>query len=86
MLKQLQFVQDKVAFFGLPALEIDVDVAGLMVIRGITIHLSSLTIVAHGIELGIKLTDDMEIAFQVVSPVSRASSDDYVVFSLVCFR
>jgi hypothetical protein len=65
LLKQLQFVQDKVAFFGLPALEIDVDVAGLMVIRGITIHLSSLTIVAHGVELGIKLTDDMEIAFQV---------------------
>lgn len=65
LIKQLHFVHDKVAFFGLPALEIDVDVAGLMVIRGLTIHLSSLTIVAHGIELGLKLTDDMEIAIQI---------------------
>ena len=64
LIKRLQFVHDKVAFFGLPALEIDVDVAGLMVIRGVTIHLSSLTIVAHGIELGLKLSDDMEIAIQ----------------------
>jgi hypothetical protein len=64
LIKQFQFVHDKVAFFGLPALEIDVDVAGLMVIRGVTIHLSSLTIVAHGIELGLKLSDDMEIAIQ----------------------
>lgn len=62
LLKQLQFVQDKVAFFNLPALEIDVDVAGLMVIRGVTFHLSSLTLVAHGIELGLKMSDDMEIA------------------------
>ena len=65
LIKQLQFVHDKVAFFDLPALEIDVDVAGLMVIRGLTVHLSSLRVVAHGIELGIKVTDDMEIAFSI---------------------
>lgn len=33
-----------------------------MVVRGVTISLSSLTLVAHGIELGVKLTDDMELA------------------------
>ena len=51
-LRQLQFTRDKIALFNLPALEIDTDVDGLFVIRGITISLSSLTIVAHGIELG----------------------------------
>jgi hypothetical protein len=46
------FIRDKIALFNLPALEIDTDVDGLMVIRGITISLSSLTLVAHGIEVG----------------------------------
>ena len=64
LLRQLQFVNDKIAFFNIPALEIDADVDGLMVIRGVTISFSALTIVAHGIELGIKLSDDMEIAIQ----------------------
>jgi hypothetical protein len=64
LIRRFLFVHDKVACFGLPVLEIDVDVAGLMVIRGVTIHLSSLVIVAHGIELDIKLSDDMEIAIQ----------------------
>lgn len=52
MLRHLHFTKDKIALFNLPALEIDTDVDGLMVIRGLTISLSSLTIVAHGIELG----------------------------------
>jgi len=64
VLRQLHFTADKIAMFDIPALEIDVDVAGLMVIRGITISLSSLTLVAHGIEVGIKLSDDMELALQ----------------------
>lgn len=64
-IKQLQFVNDKIAFFDIPALEIDTDVDGLFVMRGITIELSSLTIIVHGIEVGIKLSDDMEIALQV---------------------
>ena len=64
LLQQLHFTADKIALFEIPALEIDVDVAGLMVVRGITISLSSLTIVAHGIEVGIKLSDDMELALQ----------------------
>lgn len=59
---QLDFIDDKIALFNLPALEIDTDVDGLMVVRGLTIQLSTLTIVAHGIEVGIKLSDDMELA------------------------
>lgn len=51
-LRQLHFTKDKIALFNLPALEIDTDVDGLLVVRGVTISLSSLTIVAHGIELG----------------------------------
>ena len=64
LLHQLQFVNDKIAIFDLPALEIDTEVNGLMVIRGLTISLSSLTIVAHGVEVGIKLSDDIELAIQ----------------------
>jgi hypothetical protein len=60
----MHFAADTIALFDLPALEIDVDVAGLMVIRGITLQLSSLTLIAHGIEVGIKLSDDMELALQ----------------------
>jgi hypothetical protein len=50
--------------FNIPTLEIDVDVGGLMVVRAMTISLSALAILIHGIELGIKLSDDMEIAVQ----------------------
>jgi hypothetical protein len=64
LLKQLHFVDDKIALFDIPALEIGVDVDGLMVVRAMTISLSTLTILIHGIELGIKLLDDMEIAIQ----------------------
>ena len=46
------FVRDKLALFNLPALEIDTDVDGLFVIRGVTISLLNLSLVAHGIELG----------------------------------
>lgn len=52
VLKELHFTRDKIAFFNLPALEIDTTVDGLFVVRGITIELSSLTIVVHGVELG----------------------------------
>lgn len=65
LLKDLQFVNDKIAFFDIPALEIDTDVDGLFVVRGITFELSSLTITVHGVEVGIKLTDDMELALAV---------------------
>lgn len=64
ILKQLHFVNDKVAFFDIPALEIDTDVAGLMVIRGLSISLLTLTIIAHGVEVGIKLSEDIELAIQ----------------------
>lgn len=62
LLKQLHFIDDKVAFFDIPALEIDTDVDGLMVLRGITFSLSTLSFVVHGVEVGIKLSDDMELA------------------------
>ena len=61
-LTQLQFVHDTIALFDIPALEIDVDVDGLMVVRALTVSLSTLTVVAHGLEVGIKLSDDMELA------------------------
>ncbi|KAK4575225.1 hypothetical protein LTR86_001077 [Recurvomyces mirabilis] len=62
VLKELHFTRDKIALFNLPALEIDTDVDGLFVVRGVTISLSTLTLVAHGIELGIKIGDDIEFA------------------------
>jgi hypothetical protein len=63
--KHLHFVDDTIAFFEIPALEIDVDVEGLMVIRGMTFSLSNLSVVAHGIEVGIKLAGDLELAISV---------------------
>ncbi|KIW58420.1 hypothetical protein PV05_02941 [Exophiala xenobiotica] len=65
VLEQLHFINDKVAFFNIPALEIDTEVGGLMVIRGLTVSLSHLSLVAHGVEVGIKLSDDMELAIEV---------------------
>lgn len=65
ILKELHFTSDKIAFFDIPALEIDTEVDGLMVIRGLTISLSSLTAVAHGVEVGIKFSDDLELALVV---------------------
>ncbi|KAK3074760.1 hypothetical protein LTR53_002562, partial [Teratosphaeriaceae sp. CCFEE 6253] len=65
ILKQLHFTRDRIALFSLPALEIDTNVNGLMVVRGVTILLSKLTIVAHGVELGMKLIDDVELAMYV---------------------
>ncbi|KFY21906.1 hypothetical protein V493_06997 [Pseudogymnoascus sp. VKM F-4281 (FW-2241)] len=64
LLKQLHFIDDKIAFFHIPALEIDTDVDGLMVLRGITFSLSTLSFTVHGVEVGIKLSDDMELAIQ----------------------
>ena len=65
LLRQLHFINDKIALFNIPALEIDTDVEGLFVIRGITLSISHLSIVAHGVEVGIKLTEDVELAIQV---------------------
>jgi len=65
ILRELKFTKDVIAFFDLPALEIDVDVEGLMVIRGFTFSISSLTVIAHGVEVGVKFSDDLEVAFVV---------------------
>ncbi|KFZ23861.1 hypothetical protein V502_01661 [Pseudogymnoascus sp. VKM F-4520 (FW-2644)] len=64
LLKELHFIDDKIAFFDIPALEIDTEVDGLMVLRGITFSLSTLSFTVHGVEVGIKLSDDMELAIQ----------------------
>ena len=72
------------ALFTLPALEIDQDVDGLLVIRGITISLSSLTIVAHGIELGMKLADDIELAMYADEAwASSRTVPDHILVSCV---
>ncbi|KAF2503357.1 hypothetical protein BU16DRAFT_38121 [Lophium mytilinum] len=80
LLRDLHFINDKIAFFNLPALEIDTDVDGLLVVRGFTFSLSSLTVVAHGIEVGIKLSDDMELAIQTekvtISLLRKIEIDD----------
>lgn len=60
----LHFIDDKIAFFDIPALEIDHEVDGLLVVRGLTFSLSTFSFVVHGIEVGIKLTDDIELAIQ----------------------
>lgn len=73
-LRDLHFINDQIAFFDLPALEIDTEVKGLFVVRGVTLSLSTMTLVAHGVEAGIKLHDDIELAIQtdkVVVPLFR---------------
>lgn len=52
LVKQLHFINDKITLFNIPALEIDTDVTGLLVVRGLTFSTSTFTFVAHGIELG----------------------------------
>jgi len=64
-LRDLHFINDQIAFFDLPALEIDTEVKGLFVIRGVTLSISTMTLVAHGVEAGIKLSDDIELGIQV---------------------
>ncbi|KAI0477052.1 hypothetical protein GGR56DRAFT_665231 [Xylariaceae sp. FL0804] len=64
LLRQVLFVQDTVGLFDLPALEIDTDSIGLLVVRGLTISLSTLTATAYGVEVGVKLSPDMELAIQ----------------------
>ncbi|KAI1339184.1 hypothetical protein F5Y15DRAFT_80944 [Xylariaceae sp. FL0016] len=64
LLRHVSFVQDTVGLFDLPALEIDTDTTGLFVVRGLTLSLSTLTATAYGIEVGVKLSDDMELAIQ----------------------
>ncbi|QSZ30727.1 hypothetical protein DSL72_000285 [Monilinia vaccinii-corymbosi] len=51
----LQFVEDRVGVFDLPGLEIDTEVDGLMVIRGVTVRLSEMSLRVHGVEVGLKL-------------------------------
>ncbi|KXT12366.1 hypothetical protein AC579_588 [Pseudocercospora musae] len=62
---QPHFIRDKLALFNLPALEIDTDVDGLFVVRGVTFSFLTLTLIAHGCELGLKLADDIELAIYV---------------------
>ncbi len=65
ILRDLHFTRDRIALFNLPALEIDTEVSGLVVTRGLTISVSHLTLIAHGVEVGIKLADEIELALYV---------------------
>ena len=71
VLRQLQFHNDKIAFFDIPALEIDTEVDGLFVVRGLSLSLTSLTIVVHGVEVAVKLSDDMELSLGVEKVVVK---------------
>jgi len=80
-LRDLHFIDDQISFFDLPALEIDTEVKGLFVVRGVTLSLSTMTLVAHGIEAGIKLADEIELAIQtdkVTVPLFREITVDDV--------
>jgi hypothetical protein len=79
ILRDLHFINDQIALFDLPALEIDTEVKGLFVIRGATLSLSTMTLVVHGVEAGIKLSEDIELAIQtdrVVVPLFREITVD----------
>ncbi|KAJ3572429.1 hypothetical protein NPX13_g5054 [Xylaria arbuscula] len=64
LLQDVLFVKDTIGLFDLPALEIDSDTTGLFVVRGLTFSLSTLTATVYGIEVGIKLSEEMELAIQ----------------------
>ncbi|KAF2680796.1 hypothetical protein K458DRAFT_249449, partial [Lentithecium fluviatile CBS 122367] len=64
MLRRMHFIQDTIGLFDLPGLEIDTDTIGLFVLRGLTFSWSTLTGTAYGIEVGVKLSEDMELAIQ----------------------
>jgi hypothetical protein len=52
LLRQGHFVKDGIAFFDMPALHLDSNSEGLIVVRGWTVSLTTFTIEAHGIEIG----------------------------------
>ncbi|ESZ93465.1 hypothetical protein SBOR_6172 [Sclerotinia borealis F-4128] len=51
----LQFMDDRIGVFDIPGLEIDTEVDGLMVVRGVTVRLSEMSVRVHGVEVGLKL-------------------------------
>ncbi|KAF5879478.1 uncharacterized protein Bfra_006686 [Botrytis fragariae] len=51
----LQFIEDRVGIFDIPGLEIDTEVDGLMVVRGVTLRVSAMSLVVHGVEVGLKM-------------------------------
>lgn len=65
ILGKFHFYEDKLAFFDLPALNIDDgEVPCLLVVRGFTFKASTMNLEVHGIEVGVKINDDIEIAIQ----------------------
>ncbi|KAF7874901.1 hypothetical protein EAF04_002075 [Stromatinia cepivora] len=51
----LQFVEDRIGIFDIPGLEIDTEVDGLVVVRGVTVRLSEMSLTVHGVEVGLKV-------------------------------
>ncbi|KAJ1323361.1 hypothetical protein MN608_11510 [Microdochium nivale] len=77
-LRNLHFINDQIGLFNIPALEIDTDVKGLFVVRAVTLSISTMTLVAHGVETGIKLSDEIELAIQTDKVVVRLFRDIHV--------
>ncbi|KAH7024492.1 uncharacterized protein B0I36DRAFT_376469 [Microdochium trichocladiopsis] len=77
-LRNLHFINDQIGLFNIPALEIDTEVKGLFVVRAITLSISTMTLVAHGVEAGIKLSDEIELAIQTDKVVVRLFRDIHV--------
>ncbi|CAD6439820.1 e7fdd15e-8288-412d-9e4e-1ad462be898c [Sclerotinia trifoliorum] len=51
----LQFIDDRIGIFDIPGLEIDTKVDGLVVVRGVTLILSEMSLTVHGVEVVLKL-------------------------------
>lgn len=65
VVRQFHFFQDNLAFFDFPALLIDDgEVPCLLVIRGITFSFSTMTVEVHGVEVGVQLNEEIDIAIQ----------------------
>ena len=51
----LQFIEGRIGGFDVPGLEIDTEVDGLMVVRGMTLRLSEMSLVVYGVEVALKM-------------------------------
>lgn len=49
--KNAHFSKDRVAWFGIPSLKLDINISGLVTIRGVTFSLLDLALELHGIEI-----------------------------------
>lgn len=69
--RDMHCFQNKIACFGLPALDIDVQANGMMVIEGLTFTVSTFTLEAHSIEVVLKIDDGLEICLRTEKVIAR---------------